>query len=244
MRKYSLTFTLLSLAALLFAPGCSKKVPGIFSYEDFAKKTITLDSQAVSAIEKAYSRLPARGTLTVKTDELRISGVASRLEKLGFMGLTLDFSEKKIFITCYKGKTGPAYETGRSAKLKSTLLAAVIDDDNRLLFNSTAVSEKTAQIYMAGLYKDYVEVSEPSAELFSKLQSAPDLFDSDRQEAAAEELKKSLLPGKEKPEAAVVYMGPFKILILRNGTMIRRCQPVLLSKETARLLEGENCRPI
>ena len=245
MRKTTITAaSLLALSVLILAPGCSKKVPGLFTAEDFEKKTLNLESQTVSAMEKAYSKLPARGTLTIRTDELRVSGVAARLEKLGFIGLTLEFRNKKIYIHCYKGKEGPSYETGRTAIIKSNLLAAAIDDDNNLLFKSVKISEKTAQIYLASLYRNYVEVSDPVPELFAKLKVKPDVFNPVVQDSSAEELNKVLSSEKEKQETTVFYKGPFKMLILKDGTMIRRCQPVLLSKETAKLLETENCEAI
>ncbi|HEX7900803.1 MAG TPA: hypothetical protein VF950_23795 [Planctomycetota bacterium] len=138
------------------------------------------------------------------------------IERAGFVGLRLESGT----IRAWKGKDGPCWETGRSATYKGSA-AAALDDDKHLLFGTTRLCEKTARVYKLPPYAKVVDVTEATV-----ASREPLPFDCDTFEADAAKLAASLSPSVGGERASILYPGPFKLLILKDGTIVRRGRPV------------------
>jgi hypothetical protein len=195
----------------------------------FLAKTLTLASPTPADLMKAYQSLSARGSLTITCAPAEIGPMLLAAENAGFFGMRVDGTS----ITAHKGKEGPCYDTGRSARYLGSA-AAVLDDDNHLLSGTLRVCEKTGRLYSSEAYNGRLEVSEPDPALLARLEKDPAPFDCDTFQADAKALAESLKPAS-RPEGGtpVFYPGPFKLLILRDGTLLRRGCLELLSKEQA-----------
>jgi len=200
----------------------------------FLAKTATLTSPKPADLMNAYQGLSARGTVRIECAAAEIGPVMLAAENAGFYGMRVEGTT----ITAHKGKEGPCTDTGRTARYVGSA-AAVLDDDRHLLSGSLRVCEKTARLYASEAYQGRLEVSEPEPGLFARLEKDPAPFDCDTFEADAKALAASLKlrpPGIDggKP---VLYPGPFKLLILNDGTMVRRGRLQYLSHDQARELE-------
>jgi hypothetical protein len=144
-------------------------------------------------------------------------------------------------ITAHKGKEGPCYDTGRSARYLGSA-AAVLDDDNHLLSGTLRVCEKTGRLYSSEAYRGRLEVTEPDPALLARLEKDPAPFDCDTFQADAKALAETVKPAPPRSEGGtpVFYPGPFKILILRDGTMLRRGRLEFLSKDQAEELKTQD----
>jgi hypothetical protein len=140
------------------------------------------------------------------------------IERAGFVGLMI----APDAVRAWKGKDGPCWETGRSATYRGAA-AAALDDDRHLLFGTLRLCEKTARVYKLPPYAKVVEVTDP-APAYAGKDPAP--FDCDTFEADAARLAASLAPAVQGEKTPILYPGPFKLLILRDGTLVRRGQPV------------------
>jgi len=179
------------------------------------------------ALENAYRSLPKTGEISVDTSLETLSVLLEMMERTGFTGMTTSsFASpvEKILIRAFKGKQGNCYNTGRTARYIGGALAA-LDDDHHLLFKGIdqAVCEKTAQLYSVSPYKDLIQCTEGDDELLAKLHRDPEPLDDETLENSLEKLymmtRRSKLPGEF---TDLFYPGPFKILILDEGTVITR----------------------
>ena len=180
-------------------------------------------------------------TITITIKEL-----ASRLEMLeeaGFAGMVVQSfasTADRIAIRAFKGKQGACYDAGRTATYLGGALAA-LDDDHHLLFadEDVPVCEKTATLYGMSSYNGLIRCSEPDPEMQQKLKADPEPFDCDNFEELQEKLF-SMVNGKEAGEAhtGLFYPGPFKILVLTDGTLLYRGRvnqvPVNAEKQLAK----------
>ncbi|HVE38245.1 MAG TPA: hypothetical protein VNM14_00070 [Planctomycetota bacterium] len=202
----------------------------------FLAKTLTLASPTPADLMKAYQSLSARGSVTITCAPAEIGSVLLSAENAGFFGMRVDGTS----ITAHKGKEGPCYDSGRSARYLGSA-AAVLDDDNHLLSGTLRVCEKTGRLYASEAYRGRLEVTEPDPSLLARLEKDPAPFDCDTFQADAKSLAEAL-----KPQAAreggtpIFYPGPFKLLILRDGTMVRRGRLELLSREQAEELKARD----
>ena len=238
MKMKKLLMTAVAAGLLMILGGCSL-APEKYTAEDFENVKITLNKPTVSEIEKAYSRLPARGMVMVNTPFIYLSGVLFKLEGAGFIGMTVDVSANNASIIAYKGKEGDCYETGRSATPKLNFAVAALDDADHLLYKSTRICEKTAIIYSTSLYRNFAGVTGQDPALAAKNEKAPFLCTTAEDKAA--ELSKGVTGKAEKPEQGIFYKGPFKLLITKDGTVIRRGKGLMVSKKTAEGLLKDNC---
>jgi hypothetical protein len=195
----------------------------------FLAKTLTLTSPTPADLMKAYQSLSARGSVTITCAPAEIGSVLLAAENAGFFGMRVDGTS----ITAHKGKEGACYDSGRSARYLGSA-AAVLDDDNHLLSGTLRVCEKTGRLYSSEAYRGCLEVTEADPALLARLEKDPAPFDCDTFQADAKALAESLKPGP-RPERStpVLYPGPFKLLILRDGTLLRRGCAELLSPEQA-----------
>jgi hypothetical protein len=155
------------------------------------------------------------------------------IERAGFVGLTLENG----LVRAWKGKDGPCWETGRRATYRGAA-AAALDDDKHLLFGTLRLCEKTARVYKLPPYAKVVEVTDPDPAYLGK---DPVPFDCDTFEADAAKLAASLAPVAPAETSPILYPGPFKLLILRDGTIVRRGQPVRAA--AGELLRSGEVRP-
>ncbi len=198
----------------------------------FLAKTLTLASPKATDLQNAYRGLSARGSLVITCPPADVAATLIAAEQAGFFGMRLEDGR----ILAWKGKEGPCFDTGRTAGYRGSA-AAVMDDDKHLLFGRLRVCEKTARLYTSEAYQGRIDVSEPDPGLMARLERDPAPFDCDTFEADARTLASTLsspVAGGER--TAVLYPGPFKLLILADGTIVRRGQPVRLPAEQARML--------
>lgn len=155
------------------------------------------------------------------------------LERAGFVGLMIE----NDVIRAWKGKEGPCWETGRHATYRGAAGAA-LDDDKHLLFGTTRLCEKTAQVYKLPPYAKFVDVTDADPAHAGR---PPVPFDCDTFEADAARLAASLGPAPAGEKTPIFYPGPFKLLILRDGTIVRRGQAVRAA--AAELIRSGEVRP-
>lgn len=233
--------------------------------DQFTKNTFYLDFPDQAAIDRIYLEIPAHGRVIITTRVDSIYNVLVILERTGFFGMCviqINSLKPVARLSAYKGKGGPCYDTGRTAEYSGGALAA-LDDDNHILFGpggasgpggypdhdrpaipgsslrSTPICEKTACLYLSSAYTDMVKVSPANPELLDRLESEPLEFNCNSLDKQAEKLVRSL---KQKPQTggpslAVLYPGPFRMLIMKDGSMLRRGQFTLIPKSQASTLK-------
>ena len=202
----------------------------------FLAKTLTLASPSPADLQNAYQGLSARGSVAITCAPAELEATLLAAERAGFFGMKVDGGR----ITAHKGKEGPCHDTGRTARYAGAA-AAVMDDDKHLIFGSVRVCEKTGRLYSSEAYHGRVEVSEADPTLLARLEKDPAPFDCDTFQADAAKLASTLSsPAAGGERSAVLYPGPFKLLILADGTMVRRGTPVRLPVEPARALERQD----
>ena len=211
---------------------------------DFFASTLHLDFPTPDQIESAYSDLPARGRVLVTSRFPELAGVLVALERTGFFGLRLAMPSKGAHaaqISAFKGKEGLCYDTGKSVTYAGGA-AAALDDDGHLLFGTSRVCEKTAGIYASPIYADVLQVSEGDPQLLARLDGDPVVFDCDTFEADVERLASALGPEQkgEERRVPILYPGPLRLLVLADGSMLRRGQATLVRAEEAKLLGRRN----
>jgi hypothetical protein len=175
----------------------------------------------VSGLREAYARLANGASIELPADDLL------EIERAGFVGLRLENG----IVRAWKGKDGPCFETGRSARYRGAA-AAALDDDRHLLFGTMRLCEKTASIYRLPAYAGLVEVTDATG---SEKDAVP--FDCDTFEADAAKLAASLAAVEVVDRVAILYPGPFKLLILKNGDIVRRGLAARVGRGEAELLK-------
>ena len=188
--------------------------------------SISLQYPDGAAIRDAYRELPKRGRLLLSSRTDQVAATLAHLEDSGFVAAQMnlaDLSTRSCDIRAFKGKHGPCYETGRSARYLGAALAA-LDDDNHLLYGEMRICEKTATIYSLPAYENSIAVSDADPDLLQKLDRDPVDFNCDTLETDAIELRRRCTdPDPAETECAtVLYPGPFRMLICQDGSMLRR----------------------
>lgn len=206
----------------------------------FLAKTLELTRPGPAELEQAYRALSAQGSLVVACTPEELASTLGAAERAGFYGIWIEPGEQAK-MTAHKGKEGPCYDTGRTARYRGTA-AAAMDDDHHLLYGKLRVCEKTGRLYSSAAYRGQIEVSEPDESLYRRLGQDPAPFDCDTFEADAKTLAASLsaAPISGGPTHVVYYPGPFRLLILTDGSMVRRGRPVRIAADLARALAGQD----
>jgi hypothetical protein len=209
----------------------------------FLARTLALASPTPADLARAYAGLSARGQVRIACGPDEIVATLLAAEEAGFFGMCVEGST----ISAHKGKEGPCYDTGRTARYRGSA-AGVMDDDHHLLYGTLRVCEKTGLLYSGEAYQRQIEVSQADPALLARLEKDPAPFDCDTFEADAKALAASLpaaaTPSGERVE--LFYPGPFRLLILKDGTMVRRGRIVRVSPAQALELEeldGARRRP-
>lgn len=202
----------------------------------FLAKTLTLASPKPGDLQNAYRGLSARGSVTITGAPAEIPDLLLAAEQAGFFGMRAAGTT----ITAHKGKEGPCHDTGRSARYRGAA-AGVLDDDNHLISGTLRVCEKTGRLYSSEAYRGLLDVTDPDPALLARLDKDPAPFDCDTFEADAKALAAKLSSAPAGGERIpVFYPGPFKLLILSDGTMVRRGRLVRLPAAQARELEQKD----
>jgi hypothetical protein len=190
-------------------------------------ETIQLLDPDELSVDNAYRSLPRMGTVTLETLFTSLGTQLEILEQTGFAGMqikTFGSVTEKIIIGACKGKQGVCYDTGRQARYLGTALAA-LDDDHHLLIagEEVPVCEKTAALYSLPSYRDLVRCTGADKNMLANLQHEPKLFDCDNYETSLEKLY-SMVRVTKSQEAftGLFYPGPFRLLVLADGTLIHR----------------------
>jgi hypothetical protein len=203
---------------------------------------ISLQDPDEFALENAYRSLPRVGEIILETSLSKLSFQLDSLEQAGFAGIQIkDFASAidKISIRACKGKQGSCFNTGRFARYRGTALAA-LDDDYHLLLagEDMPVCEKTATLYSLPVYRNHIHCSEADAGLVEKLQTDPELFDSNNFELSQQKLFAMVRNKKPAEEyTGLFYPGPFKLLVLEDGTLVHRGRINKVPAEAARTLK-------
>ena len=207
--------------------------------ESFASHRRELHNPGAEAIRDAFVELPKRGAIRVRCGWDARGPALEAMESCGFFALEIRPSPNgnEVCIDGLKGKAGPCYETGRTATYRGAAVAAM-DDDHHVLTPALRVCEKTAGLYRLPPYRTLISVTDADPVLLGRLDTAPVPFDCDTYERDLHAVRERL------PEAspgtgtavAVLYPGPFRLLVLADGRMLRRGACVAIDSALAETL--------
>ncbi len=188
---------------------------------------ITIEYHDRSVILDAYHNLPQTGELTVHVSLQELEVCLSTLEGAGFCGIFISSpvaEHEPIRVSACKGKQGHCYDTGRTAIYKGIAKAAIDDDHHVLIANQEApVCEKTANVYQSPPYRSFISCTPPVDELLKKLGKDPMVFGCNTFEVDLTELYDQLRQmNPQKDRCMLFYPGPFKFIILEDGSVVRR----------------------
>ena len=114
-------------------------------------ESIHLQHPNFSAIKDAYRSLSKHGQVSLITSSKSLTETINQLEDASFIAISIlkfELNSEQVKLRAFKGKQGPCFDTGRTAKYTGSALAA-LDDDQHLIFenDSLALCEKTAKLY-------------------------------------------------------------------------------------------------
>jgi hypothetical protein len=213
---------------------------------DFMRNRVSLHCPSESDIFSAYSHLTAVGTVEISCPLANASTLLRALESAGFFAVYImpkrGFT-RGVRIRAYKSKGMACYDTGKSARYLGSAFAA-LDDDHHLLSDWIRICDKTANIYRLPAYEKVVTIAGGDPELIDRLETNPVAFDCSTFESDTIRLFNSLSDTSmsEVADTAILYPGPFKILITDDGTMIRRGKALRVVKNVAKALtKSDKC---
>ncbi|MDH3243128.1 MAG: hypothetical protein OEM26_00815 [Saprospiraceae bacterium] len=194
-------------------------------------------------LDNLYRGLPNGGMIEITVDRSLLTQTLNNLEAIGYIAMEIRADlplRARSVIKAYKGKHGPCFDTGRRATYRGAALAA-LDDDNHLLIagKERAVCEKTATIYQLSPFRNLIAVKESSSSRKASLTERPTHFQNDSFENDQETLYQLVSPGADIANRSLLfYPGPFRLLILADGTVVRRGQVSAVPQaEASRLIK-------
>jgi hypothetical protein len=205
---------------------------------DFQQHAVRLGEPSADHVRDAFAALPRRGCLEAVCAWERRLEVLAALEEVGAFAVHFAAFDgfAAVRIVALKGKSGPCYDTGRSAVYRGDA-AALLDDDRHLIVGKIRVCEKTGGIYALWPYRDSLTVTEADPELLARLDSEPvpfdcNTFDADCRRLAEmlENAQRSMINAQLLP---VVYPGPFRAVVLKDGSVVRRGVAALVPESQA-----------
>lgn len=176
------------------------------------------------SIDDAYRSLPKLEHIDVSVRAEELGNTLKNLETTGFVGMTISsFSHGDLLrkIIAFKGKHGPCYDQGQQA-VYTGAAAAALDDDHHLLIQShpLPVCEKTANVLALPPYTKLIRRIEPGQKISG---DRPEYFKYDHLEKDQERLLKKVTSiTRSDQRIPLFYPGPFRLLVLSDGTIIRR----------------------
>lgn len=172
-------------------------------------------------LDDAYRSLPKFSEISIKTSEPQ--RVLAEMEKIGFvaMRITLNLNERTVWtIQATKGKHGPCKFTGKYTAYTGSALAALDDDLHLLPANQPIeVCDKTFAVHMLPAYKNLIIDRSEASRLTKAQKKEPDDFDTTLGKLYQHLRSINPEPGAKK---MLFYPGPFRLLILHNGSIVRR----------------------
>ncbi len=206
----------------------------------FIEHRQTLVDPDAEIVRDAFARLPKRGTIEVLCRWESRAETLRTLEHMGAFAIYIRPQEGfgQVRITALKGKSGACHETGRSATYTGAALAAM-DDDQHLIVGTIRVCEKTGGLYTLPPYHGLLTVTSGDEDMIRRLETDPLPFDCGTFESDADSLARRDLVSTSlsEPFMAVFYPGPFKLLVLRDGTVLRRGRCTRISARLGKDLE-------
>ena len=205
---------------------------------DYQEHSVRLCDPLTDDVRDAFARLPCRGCLEAECPWERRLEVLAALEEMGAFAIRFEALNgfAAVRIIALKGKSGPCYDTGRTAVYRGEAVA-VLDDDRHLIVGEIRVCEKTGGIYALWPYRGVLAVTEADPALLARLDSEPVPFDCNTFDADCQRLSEMLENAQRSTLNAqlttVVYPGPFRALVLKDGTVVRRGVAALVAEEVA-----------
>ncbi len=187
----------------------------------------TIKFTGKSDLLDAYNNLPKTGELTVHVHLQELEACLGTLEETGFCAIFIRSplsDHKPVIVSAFKGKQGPCFDTGRTAMYTGAASAAIDDDNHLLIANEEApVCDKTANVYNFPPYRSLISCTPPVEEMLEKPEKDPVIFGCNTFEIDLTELYDLLHDKKPlKDRCLLFYRGPFKFLILDDGSVVRR----------------------
>jgi hypothetical protein len=206
-----------------------------------ANGIIHLQNPDLQELTNAYRTLPRFGEINLFISLEKLADTLNSMESAGFIGIKITYlnvTSGSANISAYKAKNGACYDTGRFVIYNGAALAA-FDDDNHLLISGkqTAVCEKTANIYKLVAYENLVTCTDPDPSLLAKLNDQPSPFNCDTFEDDNEAMFKMVnesSPGSK--FVSMFYPGPFRLLVMNDGRIIRRGEVTAIPVSESELL--------
>ena len=188
-----------------------------------------LNNPSLVELDDAYRGLPNLDIVHIKTTNLE--STISDMEQVGFVAiLVLTFAQNTQSFTIYasKGKHGPCHYAGSCAEYTGKALAA-LDDDNHLFIKGLPkpVCDKTARILKLEVFQGLISPIVGATEL--------EVSDDDFEQSQEELFHKLENINSESERRHFFYPGPFRLLVLHDGTIVRRGKmtdvPLNMAKE-------------
>lgn len=180
--------------------------------------SLFLNNPAYLDLDDAYRGLANFEFLYIKT--INIESLIFDLEKIGFVAIiveSINSDDGSFTVLASKGKHGPCFFNGKTAKYSGSALAA-LDDDNHVFIHGLAklVCDKTAEILALSPYDGLINCAKGNDK-----QSEDG---ADDYEQTLTELYNQLKSIEKDPadRKSLFYPGPFKVLILLDGTIVHR----------------------
>jgi hypothetical protein len=176
-------------------------------------------------LDDAYRGMPRHSLIEIKTGDLQKA--LKDMEKIGFVAIEIvNMAEGQTTwtIRASKGKHGPCTFTGNYTAYKGVARAALDDDLHLMPANQfIEVCDKTHAVHALSAYKGLIEDSSSSDFAQYKTEkeneNEPDDFDSTLSRLY-ESLKETRADRENRK--MLFYPGPFRLLILQDGTIARR----------------------
>jgi hypothetical protein len=178
-------------------------------------------------LDDAYRSLPKWGQVEIVVDRIVLTKTLATMEKIGYVAIVIIPiipENNRDRIIAFKGKHGPCFDTGRKATYTGVAMAA-LDDDNHLLIagKNKPICEKTAKLYQLPPFKHLITVYERKSHPEDKAFEKPVSFQDNSFEEDQETIYRLVAQRpKKEVRSLLFYPGPFKMLILSDGTIICR----------------------
>ncbi len=179
----------------------------------------------VIQLDDAYRGMQKLTGISVKTSNLQ--HIVKDMEKVGFVGMVIKIrsgNDAVAEIEAFKGKHGPCHFTGWQAQYTGFALA-VLDDDHHVLYQgrSVPVCDKTLAVYSLAPYSSLIKCEKKGEEITLNTEQKEKQEGEDFEtslEKVFEQLR-NVEPIHEN-RTQLFYPGPFRMLILADGTMVQR----------------------
>lgn len=201
---------------------------------------MVIDPSALE-LDDIYRGLPKQGSLLVSTNDPE--RMIRQMEQIGFVAMEIvsiyDENERAT-IQAFKGKHGPCQFNGWTALYSGKALAA-LDDDMHLLIRDVPIEvcDKTKTVFSLLPYHGLIKCRNNDKKILEHPIVAENI-DFEQGMAMLYEKVNNSHPA-DNDRIALFYAGPFKALILDDGTFVRRGRTNSVPNIAAvRLMKGEH----